>query len=178
MKSIITSLIFLSTIFSIQARFCYQQDSVKVSPAKAGVKGSLPATKLKLNKSSGSLNDILMKSSISINTKEVATGNKARDKKIAKFFFSTMAGGTNIQASVTKVTKKMVTLSITMNGKTKKVPMSYEVNNGAFKAKGFIDVLDFSLNDELSAINKACKALHEGKTWADVELHLEANLKC
>ena len=103
MKSIITSLIFLSTIFSIQARFCYQQDSVKVSwvafktPAKAGVKGSLPATKLKLNKSSGSLNDILMKSSISINTKEVATGNKARDKKIAKFFFSTMAGGTKIQ---------------------------------------------------------------------------------
>ncbi len=143
------------------------------TPAKAGVKGSLPSFSIKA-KGKASIKDILRSATINIDTTKVATGDKGRDGKIAKFFFSTMNGGKKIVAKVKKLTNKKMLLSITMNGVTKDVPMSYQIDGKKLKAKGFIDVLDFGLSDELAAINKACKALHEGKTWADVELHLES----
>lgn len=178
MKSLFFSIALLLSA-NVFSNYCHSFKQTKVSwvafktPAKAGVKGSLPAFSIKAKSNTG-IKDILKSASINIDTTKVATGNKGRDGKIAKFFFSTMSGGKKIDAKVKKLTNKVMTLTITMNGVTKDVPMSYELKGKKFKAKGFIDVLDFGLSDELAAINKACKALHEGKTWADVEIHLES----
>ena len=61
-----------------------------------------------------------------------------------------------------------------MNGKTLDIPLSYEYKNRKLSAKGVIDVFDFAMSDELAALNKACFALHEGKTWSDVAIGIDA----
>jgi hypothetical protein len=82
---------------------------------------------------------------------------------------------------VLKVTDKKVNVAITLNNKTIEVPLNYTFENNQLVAKGTIDVFDFSLNDQLKKLNKACFALHEGKTWNDVNIEISAttqNTQC
>ena len=65
-------------------------------------------------------------------------------------------------------------LALTLNGQTKEVPLTYTFEGNKLEAQGAIDVFDFVLNDQLAEINKACYALHEGKTWNDVGIALSA----
>ena len=147
------------------------------TPSKVGVAGTLPAITLKGKNKGTSIRDVSYGMEAVIDTSKVATGNSSRDGKIAKFFFSTMTGGSKILAAVKKIEEKTLTLAVSMNGKTKDIPMSYTVLGNELKAKGVIDVFDWALQDELKAINKACYALHSGKTWNDVVLELTVQYK-
>ncbi len=180
--------LFLSIVLStsLMAADCsVDTNSIEVSwkafktPAKAGVGGSFKGLKYSGKKSAGSIDDIIKSASITIDTdaSSVHTKDKSRDGKIAKFFFSTMSGGTQIKATVKSLTKKRLTLAVTMNGKTVDVPMNYKVDGQRLEADGVIDVFDFSMTKQLDGINQACKALHEGKTWNDVEVFLKASFK-
>lgn len=175
-------LIALSLSFSsmLSAECTYSVGSIDVSwkafktPAKAGVGGSFKGLNYSGDKSGKSIDAIVNSASITIDTdkKSVHTKDKSRDGKIAKFFFSTMSGGEQIKANVKKFTKKRLTLAVTMNGKTVDVPMNYKIDGNNLKADGVIDVFDFGMVKQLEGINKACRALHEGKTWNDVEIFL------
>jgi polyisoprenoid-binding protein YceI len=147
------------------------------TPAKVGVNGSFDKISLKTPKNGSSVGDFVSKTTFEIDTKSVNTKNKARDKKIVKNFFS-FANDSKISGKFLSMKNKTLEVEITMNGKTKVVPMSYVDNDkmNTFVAVGHIDVLDFVLNNQLNAINKACHALHKGKTWNDVALKLEAKL--
>ena len=130
--------------------------------------------------------EILVGSSVVIDTKSVNSKNKGRDEKLVKFFFGQMKGE-NITAKILdykaiKVDRgqpKKGTLftEITMNGVTKKVPMNYMLKDGVLKADGVIDIFDFSGNSALASINKACFDLHKGKTWNDVSISFSTKIK-
>ncbi len=130
--------------------------------------------------------EILVGSSVVIDTKSVNSKNKGRDEKLVKFFFQNMKGET-ITAKIldykaVKVAKgepKKGTLitEITMNGIKKQVPMNYMLKEGVLKAEGVIDIFDFSGNTALAAINKACFDLHQGKTWNDVAISFTTKIK-
>ena len=145
--------------------------------AKIGVSGTFKDVSFsKVNKGK-TVKDVISKSSFSINTSSVFTKNPGRDNKISKFFFSTMTGGQKIQGKVSKVTQKYIFVDFTINSKTKTIPLPYSIKNNSLNAKGIIDIFDFSMNKELAALNKACFAKHEGKTWNDVEVQVTANFK-
>ncbi len=57
--------------------------------------------------------------------------------------------------------------------KPKNILLSYQFENNILLLKGKMDVLDFALNKQLEAINKACFDLHKGKTWSEVALSIE-----
>lgn len=147
------------------------------TPAKVGVNGSFDKITLKTPKNGSSIGDFVSKTTFEIDSKSVNTKNKARDMKIAKNFFS-FANDSKITGKFLSMKNKTLEVEITMNGQTKVVPMAYVDNEdkNTFVARGHIDVFDFLLNGQLSAINKACYALHKGKTWSDVALKLEAKL--
>ena len=147
------------------------------TPAKVGVNGSFDKINLKTPKKGSSVGDFVSKTTFEIDSKSVNTKNKARDMKIAKHFFS-FANNSLITGKFLSMKNKTLEMEITMNGQTKTVPMVYVANDekNTFVARGHIDVFDFLLNGQLSAINKACYALHKGKTWSDVALKLEAKL--
>ena len=189
LKKIITPLLLLSlTAFATtaQAKECYQlkENSFSVNwkafktPAKVGVGGSFTDYDLQGKAQASSLAKLLKGFKIDIKTDKnsVDTNNQGRDYKIANYFFSTMEDNSIVKGQITKVTNKDLSLRLSMNGVTKDIPMNYTLDGKSFEAYGIIDVFDFKLATELMAINKACEALHEGKTWNDVEVTLKAEI--
>ncbi|WP_127716841.1 YceI family protein [Halobacteriovorax sp. HLS] len=166
---------------------CYQLDNKSVSikwtsyktAKKVGVSGTFKKVTFKTDKKQKSINSILKSAHFSIDTDSVSTKDLGRDKKIAKFFFSTMTGGSKITGKTKELKKKSIVMTFNINGKSVDVPLSYSVKKNSLEAKGVIDVFDFSLNKQLAALNKACFAKHEGKTWNDVAIQINAKFnKC
>ena len=121
-----------------------------------------------------------------INTNSVNSKNEGRDLKLVNSFFKMMSGE-KIMAKILdiKADKRekgkprtgVISIEIVMNSITKKVPMKYSYDEGKLRAEGFIDLFDFQASKALSAINKACFDLHKGKTWSDVLISFEMNIK-
>lgn len=183
----ITTIVFIVVSSQTFAKTCYQVNNKDISvewfayktPAKVPVKASLPSVTLTSEAKSTTMKKLIKQAKITIDASKVSSGNKARDKKIAKFFFGNMKNGQEIKASVVSMNAKKVGIKLMMNNKSLVVPMAYTMDGMMMKAKGHLDVLDLALSKSLSAINKACRALHEGKTWSDVALELSVKFtKC
>ena len=155
--------------------------------SKIGVSGTFDKVDYKrVVKSGKNFREILVGSSVNIDTSSVNSKNTGRDVKLVKFFFKQMNENTmNAKITDIKADKKLkgkartgvVTLDVTMNGVTKSVPMKYSYDSGVFSAKGNIDIFDFSASKALSSINKACFDLHKGKTWNDVSIAFSTNIE-
>jgi hypothetical protein len=148
--------------------------------AKIGVGGVFDRVQYISNAKSGkNFREIFVGSAVTIDTASVNSGNKTRDDKLVKFFFEQMSSK-DITAKILdyKPNKRfkgkpktgLFMVEVTMNGVTKTVPMNYSFDAGIMRANGFIDIFDFSANEALSSINKACYDLHGGKTWSDVSI--------
>jgi hypothetical protein len=142
------------------------------TPAKAGVKGSLTKFSIKPGKEMGTIAQVLTGSTFTVDSQSVFTKNPSRDKKIVKNFFP----GTKIAGKVTAIKKGMLMTEMVMNGKKVMVPLKYSMKGNTLSAKGTIDVFDFMMHSNLKALNKACKALHEGKTWNDVNIEITTEM--
>jgi hypothetical protein len=170
-----------------------QEGKVSVSwkayktPAKKGVGGVFDKVVYTAVKAEGkNFKEILVGSSVVINTNSVNSKNEGRDLKLVNSFFKLMGDG-KITAKIVDMTSDKrvkrdprtgtLTIDISMNGITKTVPMNYSYDKEVMKSEGFIDILDFSGSDALASINKACFDLHKGKTWSDVAIGFELNIK-
>jgi len=130
--------------------------------------------------------EILVGSTVSIDTQSVNSKNPGRDVKLVQFFFKQMKGETitakildykAIKVDRGQPKKGTLFTEITMNGVSKKVPMSYTFKEGVLSATGVVDIFDFSASKALSSINKACFDLHQGKTWNDVSISFSTHIK-
>ncbi len=139
------------------------------TPAKVGVKGSFNKVEITPTKNKTSFEELLKGSKFSIDTASVNTANPGRDEKLVKFFFM----DTKIDGVVKSVSSKVITTEMNINGQKRTVPLSYTFDGNKLNAMGTIDLFDFKMNKNLTSINNACKALHEGKTWNDVNIELE-----
>ncbi|MFA7084873.1 MAG: YceI family protein [Arcobacteraceae bacterium] len=157
------------------------------TPAKIGVSGIFDKVTYRAVAPQGdNFRDILVGSSVVIDTTSVNSNHEGRDELLVKSFFTQM-NDAQIKAKIVdiKSDKRMrgkpktgeLSVEITMNGVSKIVPMKYIFDNGDFNAKGSIDIIDFSANKALIAINKACYDLHEGKTWSDVGISFSTKIK-
>ncbi len=157
------------------------------TPAKIGVGGVFNSVAYTPIAPKGkNFKEILIGSSVVIDTNSVNSKNEARDLKLVNSFFKMMSGKKitakiiDIKADKREKDKPrtgVITTEITMNAITKKVPMKYSYQDGKLKAEGFIDIFDFQASKALNAINKACFDLHKGKTWNDVLISFEMNIK-
>ena len=138
------------------------------TPKKVAVQGSFDKIEYKSTESED-LKSFLLSSSIEINTESVNSGNKERDEKLVKFFFGLMKKKV-ITAKIQNVNEKNLLVLLTMNGVKKEITMDYTFENNILKLSADIDVINWSLNKPLASINKACAALHENKTWSDVNI--------
>ncbi|WP_294954716.1 YceI family protein [Sulfurovum sp.] len=171
-----------------------QPDDINVTwkayktPAKIGVAGQFTSVVYTPASLEGkNFRELFVGSSVKIDTNKITTGNPGRDAKLVKFFFGLMKPHT-IEAKIVdirhsgkhekgKPRRGTVTAEVTMNGKTRTVPMSYVYNEGKFHATGTIDLFDFAAQKALASINKACYTLHKGKTWNDVTISFSTTVK-
>jgi polyisoprenoid-binding protein YceI len=118
---------------------------------------------------------------VEVDVASLETDNPGRNATIVQGFFKNLAGNMKVAGSVVKASgnasKGALVLALSMNGKTKNVPMSYAVSeSGEFEAKGTIDVLkDFGAQKSFDALHELCRELHKGKdgvskTWSEVTL--------
>lgn len=170
---------------------CYMQKKGDVTvgftafktAAKLGVGGTFDKVSTE-GMQQGKTVDLLLKGAKAhVVMSSVNTKNKGRDATLVENFFNKMRGDL-IEATVLSVDEKSSTIvvGIAMNAMSYEVPLklsSKRVNKEVtkFHAAGTIDLFDFKANEALHAINKACYALHKGKTWNDVDVYLDFTTK-
>jgi len=157
------------------------------TPAKIGVGGHFKSTDYKSTVPvAKNFRDLFIGSKVVIDVDSVDSNNPGRDDKLLKFFFNVMAGP-DIKAEIVDIKAQkvergqpkigVITIAVTMNGITKKVPMNYRYVDKKLSASGTIDLFDFQGQTALASINKACFDLHQGKTWNDVAIGFSVNTK-
>jgi len=175
MKKIFLPLLLASGLFASECTYSVNNLDVEFkaykTPLKIGVGGTFDTIKLHAQPQA-TQKELLQHASLQIDTSSVNSKNSARDAKLVKFFFEKQNVQT-IDAKVIDVEDKIITVAITMNDITKKIPMRVEFDDDEIEAEGVIDLADFKMLPSLQSINKACYKLHKGKTWQDVRLEFE-----
>ena len=130
--------------------------------------------------------ELLVGSKVSMDGSKIDTEIVSRDDTIIKFFFEKLSTGkiegiiTDIKADERikdKPRTGIITVQITLNGKTKTVPMNYNYYKEDFSATGSINLTDFSALDALASIDKSCHDLYKGKIWSDVTIKFNTTIK-
>jgi len=146
------------------------------TPKKVGVPGTFTSVTRKGDSRADTLSSLLESQMVTIDSTEISTKNPARDKKIVKFFFGALAEK-KFTAKFKKASKSSVTMELNFNKIKKDIPLEVNLKGSEMTLNGHLDILDFELMDGLAAINKACYALHEGKTWSHVTLTVKQKVK-
>ena len=143
------------------------------TPAKVGVKGTFDQVKLaEVNQEAATLEEGLKGAQFAIVTSSASTGDPARDETLRLNFFSKLVG--NINGFFGEFKDGKVLVNLTLNGVTKEKEFTYVATEEGVKLNGSIDILaDFTAKDAFNALHEACNALHEGKTWSEVEIAVE-----
>lgn len=144
---------------------------------KVAVSGTFNDIKLDI-KSSDKLTDFLTSATAKIASASLESKNPGRNLSITSTLFS-LASAKTISGTITKVdeNEKTLTLDVTMNEVTKAIPMTYEIIEGNIIAKGTIEILDFNMKDSFLAFAKECAALHENKSYTDVNIEFTIPFK-
>ena len=180
MKMILLALM-ISPTFALAAdcKFDIDKSQTKINwtafktPKKVGVTGEFKKFDL-TTKAAAKVEDVISGATFKIDTSSSSTENPARDKTIVTNFFTQNKSPIAISGKVLKVTKTDTVMELDINGKKKEVTLKNEITDKKIKLTGTIDVLDVGLQGSYDALHKACKALHEGKTWTDVNIAIES----
>ncbi|MCR9203940.1 MAG: YceI family protein [Halobacteriovoraceae bacterium] len=146
------------------------------TPSKVGVKGVFKKVTWKGESKEKSLRKLLSGLNFEIDATSVDTKDEGRNENIIESFFSVLNEKNKIVGKISKVSKKQILLELKLNGKKNMIPLNYSFENSVFNGSGHIDLMDFSASKALQSINKACYALHEGKTWSHVEINVTHKL--
>ena len=145
------------------------------TPQKLGVKGSFDKFEINTKKNqSKTIEKAIKDASFSLDSTTVNTGDPGRDERLVSFFFTKNKKAVKISGEVKSIKKDKVEVEFNINGTKKVVPMTLDIQDTKVTLVGSIDVMDFVMGDNLSALAEACKVEHEGKTWSTVDLNLAA----
>ena len=168
-------------------------ETFKVNPEKTTVKWTAYKTTGKLpvsgnfkninieSKEGASQLDALNKLKFSIPVNSIFSDNEERDGKLKASFFGAMLNTELLRGSLSFEENKMCFASITMNGVTKKIPLTYSAEANNFTFKGVLNLEDWNALDALESLNKVCFDLHKGedgisKTWNDVAIEITTTI--
>ncbi len=149
------------------------------TPQKIGVNGGFMATVCKGKEKAEDLKELLVKSRVMLEVNNVDTKNPQRDAKLVQFFFNLMQGAM-VEADIVSLegddASGTMVVNVYMNNRSVNVPLAYRVEEGKFWAKGSLDLADFKALEALRSLTLNCYALHEGKTWSDVDIGFSFDL--
>ena len=154
--------------------------------AKVGVGGAFDQVNVTVGEKSTKITEVLQTIKFTIPTSSTNTGNPDRDAKIVESFFGTMEG-TNLIIGQVKLAEGdnvagKCTVYLTINNIEGEVTLNYTVTDNVVALNGEIDLLNWSGDAAIAALNKVCEDLHKGedgvtKLWSVVELNIESTLK-
>ena len=163
----------LSTAYSIDLKNSIVHWTAYKTTAKVPVKGVFQELKIRNPKTSSSLVGLLDGLEFEIPVSSIYSKDTIRDPKLIKFFFGTMENTTHLRGKFKIQENGNGNISLTMNGLTKDLPISYIVENEHIKVNATMDLNTWQAKAAISALNIACNELHKGpdgisKTWNEV----------
>ena len=156
------------------------QNNVKVNwtayktTDKVPVAGTFKEVKVDNLQTGNTPEEILNGATFSIPVSSLFSDNEDRDNKLKNLFFGAMKSTTLIAGKFIQADKNS-SLSVTMNGVTKEIPVQTDYTNQLFTLKGTLQLSDFETQNAVDSLNKACYELHMGadgvsKTWDEVSI--------
>lgn len=189
MKKVIFAMSILFALFSVSCKNSvkkgenYNIDTKTVNVKwtaykttdKVPVSGKFNEVIIENIKKGTSVKDAVNGTTFKIPVSSIFTNNPDRDGKLKDFFFKTMIKTIYISGSVELNDDYKGNLAITMNGITKKLPITYSITNQLVKIEGVMDLKSWNAQTALESLNKACIDLHKGadgisKTWDEVKV--------
>jgi polyisoprenoid-binding protein YceI len=181
---LLMQLLFASVSFAETNNCSYELENGTVRIAwtafktsqKVAVNGAFKTIDIQGKNKANSLSDLVQGLKISVDPLSIETGNPARDKTLAEFFFKKLSK--SISGNIKNFSEKdqSFILVLNLNGHSRNVPFHYVfAEDKVFKANGSIDILKFGAAKALKSLNGQCYDLHKGpdgvsKTWSDVDL--------
>ncbi len=144
---------------------------------KQGVNGYFKTINVTGAKKSDTIEEVLSNITFSIPIVSLLTNDSIRDQKLKEFFFDKLINTPEITGDFGEFKEGLVPITLKLNDKTVTKDFQYQVSGRQLIIIGKIDIIDdFAASEALKSINEACKELHEGKTWPDVDLRAEIEL--
>lgn len=175
MKKIILASLMALSFTSLQAKECFNSNSIDVTwvsyktMAKIGVGGDFSKVHLSVaNANATSVAKMLKGSSVKLSLGDIDAHMALKNQNIAKFFTANLSTK-NITAKIISADTRKLLVSITLNGKTQNIPMSYMTKESHIVATGVIDAIDFDIVPALRTLNKNV-AGHKNKGWNDISI--------
>jgi len=105
------------------------------------------------------------------------TDNEDRDKKLIASFFDVMLDTKDITGKLSFDKDDSCSATITMNGKSVKVPLAYFAAENEIIFTAELNLEDWDTTGALKTLNIACGELHKGedgisKTWTEVAIKI------
>ncbi len=113
-----------------------------------------------------------------IPVKSIYSKDSIRDFKLTKFLFGTMKNTNTINGDISLNNDGKGYVDLSMNGLTKNIPVSYQVNGESIKIEANIDLNNWQAQSALTALNDVCSEKHKGDdgvsvTWSEVNIQVE-----
>lgn len=118
----------------------------------------------------------------SIPVSSVFSNDSIRDFKLTNFLFGKMKSTSHINGEVSLGENGKGEASIVMNGFTKNVPLSYEVQGDNIIINAKIELNNWQAQAAVAALNEVCSEKHKGAdgesvTWSEVGIMVELKTK-
>ena len=100
----------------------------------------------------------------------IYTKDTIRDGKLKRFFFAVMEKSMKLKGKFQIQDDSNGNIAFTMNGLTKELPFTYEINKDTINIDATMDLNTWQAQKAVESINEACLELHTGpdgvsKTW-------------
>ncbi len=152
---------------------------------KTGVKGNFSKFIVTGAKKSDSIIKSVSQIKFQISKNDLTSFLPDRDSKIQTYFF----GSSNIAneftgrfENINGNEKGSADLILSFNGITKKIPISFSIEDNSIIATGELDAIDFGMKTGIEKLNEICYDLHKGsdgvsKLWSTVSFKISSNFK-
>ena len=112
----------------------------------------------------------------------IFSNDSIRDFKLTTFLFGKMTNTSHIIGKASLQDNGKGEASITMNGLTKKVPLTYEVHGNDIQINTKIELNNWQGQLAIAALNEVCLEKHKAadgisKTWSEVALNIQIKTK-
>ncbi|AXP08502.1 hypothetical protein N4T57_04115 [Campylobacter hepaticus] len=188
MKKIFVSVLSSCLLASALSAVSFKEDSLKISfegyktKDKVKVEGEFKGAQYQFSKNTKDLATYLKNAKAIIKPGDAYMGE---DKdiithNITKVFFPVLLGNTDIKVVFQDVVegenKGLISAKVTMDKKSTVIPLSYEIKDKKFEAKGQLDLHTFKNGSKaLKALSDAAPG-HGGISWPLVDITFSADL--
>jgi len=145
---------------------------------KIPVKGIFKQIKISNVKSAANPVEVIKNMKFIIPVNSIFSNDSIRDFKLTNFLFGKMINTAHIIGKASLQDNGKGEASITMNGFTKMVPLTYEVHGDDIKINAKIELNNWQAQAAVVALNEVCSEKHKGSdgesvTWSEVDVMVE-----